>query len=210
MTDSDSNDFPSTLRRLAPAAGRNHEPILAVLKRVLPVSGTVLEIASGTGQHAVFFAEAMPGIFWMPSDPDAASHASIDAWRQHSGLPNVAPALALDVRSELWPAPDMLDAMVCINMIHIAPWAAAEALFSHASQHLARGGTLFLYGPYKQGGEHTAPGNAAFDSQLRVTDPTWGVRNLEDVTDLAAANGFALDEIVPMPTNNLSLVFRLP
>jgi SAM-dependent methyltransferase len=180
----------NALRRLAPAAGRNRDAVLAVLQRVMPLTGTILEIASGTGQHAVFFAEALPDIQWLPSDPDTASRASIDAWRAHSGLKNVAPAIALDVHAEPWPVPDTLDGVVCINMIHIAPWSAAQALFSNVTRHLPPGGTLFLYGPYKQGGEHTAPGNEAFDAQLRATNPEWGVRNLDDVTALAASHGF--------------------
>jgi SAM-dependent methyltransferase len=210
MTESNAahNAAPTAVRRLAPATGRNREPILSVLARVLPSTGTVLEIASGTGQHAVFFADALPGVQWLPSDPDAASRASIDAWRKHAGSANVAPARALDVMADVWPMPPVVDAIVCINMIHIAPWAAAEALFEHARRDLAEGGILFLYGPYRRDGAHTSPSNAAFDTQLRATDPEWGIRELEAVSALGAKNGFALDEIVPMPANNFSLVFR--
>ncbi|MCO4861176.1 class I SAM-dependent methyltransferase [Cupriavidus sp. WGlv3] len=194
-------------RRMAPATERNREPILAVLRQVLPASGTVLEIASGTGQHAVHFAAALPGITWQPSDPDAAARASIAAWTAHAGLANVRAPLALDVCSEPWGI-DAADAVVCINMIHIAPWAAAEALFAGAGKLLGSGGVLFLYGPYRRGGAHTAPSNAAFDAQLRATDPDWGVRDMEAVIALGAAQGLRCDEPVPMPANNFCLVLR--
>jgi hypothetical protein len=187
---------------------RNRDAILAVLARVLPKEGTVLEIASGTGQHAVHFAAALPGVCWQPTDPDPHSRQSIDAWRLDAGLANLKRPLALDVREKPWNAPDTLGGIVCINMIHIAPWEAAEALFEGAGQRLVDGGTLFLYGPYKRDGVHTAPSNAAFDQQLRTTDARWGVRNLEDVEALGRHAGLALQEIVPMPANNFSLVFR--
>jgi SAM-dependent methyltransferase len=205
---SNSDPDNDNARRVAPAATRNRDAILAVLARVLPKSGIVLEIASGTGQHAVHFAQALPGLIWQPSDADEASRASIDAWRKHVAIANLKAPVALDVRISPWPVPDVLDGIVCINMIHIAPWDAAVALFDGAKQHLSPDGVLYLYGPYKREGEHTAPSNEAFDAQLRATDPAWGVRNLEDVVALAHRNGFALAEIVPMPANNLSLVFR--
>jgi SAM-dependent methyltransferase len=204
---SNSDPDNDNARRVAPAATRNRDAILAVLVRVLPKSG-MLEIASGTGQLAVHFAQALPGLIWQPSDADEASRASIDAWRKHVAIANLKAPVALDVRVSPWPVPDVLDGIVCINMIHIAPWDAAVALFDGAKQHLSSDGVLYLYGPYKREGEHTAPSNEAFDAQLRATDPAWGVRNLEDVVALAHRNGFALDEIVPMPANNLSLVFR--
>jgi len=194
-------------RRMAPATERNREPILAVLRRVLPASGTVLEIASGTGQHVVHFAAALPGLTWQPSDPDAAARASIAAWTAHAGLSNVRVPLALDVCSHPWGIASA-QAVVCINMIHIAPWAAAEALFAGAGKLLGPGGVLFLYGPYRRGGAHTAPSNAAFDAQLRATDPEWGVRDMEAVVALGEAQGMRADEPVPMPANNFSLVFR--
>ncbi|MEC3764192.1 MULTISPECIES: DUF938 domain-containing protein [Cupriavidus] len=194
-------------RRMAPATERNREPILAVLRQVLPASGTVLEIASGTGQHAVHFAAALPGITWQPSDPDAAARASIAAWTAHAGLANVRAPLALDVCQQPWGI-DAAAAVVCINMIHIAPWAAAEALFAGAGKLLGPGGVLFLYGPYRRGGAHTAPSNAAFDAQLRATDPDWGVRDMEAVIALGAAQGLRCDEPVPMPANNFCLVLR--
>jgi SAM-dependent methyltransferase len=195
------------VRRNAPAATRNRDAILAVLARVLPSSGVVLEIASGTGQHAVHCAAALPGIDWQPSDPDAASRASIDAWRVHEKLPNLKPPLAIDVRSADWGI-ESAAAIVCINMIHIARWQAAEDLFDGAKRLLAAGGVLYLYGPYRRHGAHTAPSNEAFDAQLRATDPRWGVRNMEAVEALGRAAGLALEEVVPMPANNFSLVFR--
>ncbi|MDQ0139958.1 DUF938 domain-containing protein [Cupriavidus necator] len=194
-------------RRMAPATERNREPILAVLRQVLPARGTVLEIASGTGQHAVHFAAALPGLTWQPSDPDEAARASIAAWTTHAGLANVRAPLALDVCRQPWGI-DAADAVVCINMIHIAPWAAAEALLAGAGKLLGAGGVLFLYGPYRRGGAHTAPSNAAFDAQLRATDPDWGVRDMEAVIALGAAQGLRCDDPVPMPANNFCLVLR--
>jgi SAM-dependent methyltransferase len=201
-------DNPDPLRRVAPAAERNRGPILDVLSRVLPKAGVVLEIASGTGQHAVHFAAALPTVTWQPSDPDVASRASIDAWRKHALLTNLNAPLALDVRSTPWPVPDSLAAIVCINMIHIAPWEAAEALFQGAGERLTNDGVLFLYGPYKRDGAHTAPSNEAFDDQLRATNPAWGVRNMEDVMQLGRAADLWMAEAVPMPANNFCLIFR--
>ncbi|WP_454766955.1 DUF938 domain-containing protein [Cupriavidus campinensis] len=194
-------------RRMAPATERNREPILGVLRQVLPATGTVLEIASGTGQHAVHFAAALPGITWQPSDPDATWRESITAWTAHAGLSNVLPPLAIDVRAEPWGI-DAVAAIVCINMIHISPWAATEALFAGAGSRLGPGGVLFLYGPYRRDGAHTAPSNAAFDAQLRAADAEWGVRDMEAVIALGAAQGMACDAPIPMPANNFSLVFR--
>jgi SAM-dependent methyltransferase len=191
----------------APATARNRDPILAVLRRVLPARGTVLEVASGTGEHAVHFAAALPGLTWQPSDPDPQARRSIAAWREASGLPNVLPPLPLDVAGPDWPAMQA-DAIVCINMIHIAPWRAAEGLVAGAARVLPPRGVLFLYGPYKEGGRHTAPSNEAFDADLRARDPEWGVRDLDDVKVLAARHGFDFTERVAMPANNLSVVFR--
>ena len=196
-------------RRMAPATERNREPILAVLRQVLPASGTVLEIASGTGQHAAHFAAALPGITWQPSDPDATWRESIAAWAVHAGTTNVLPPLALDVRAEPWGI-DAVAAIVCINMVHISPWAATEALFAGAGKRLGPGGVLYLYGPYRRDGAHTAPSNAAFDAQLRVADAEWGVRDMEAVIALGAAQGMTCDTPIPMPANNFSLVFRKP
>jgi SAM-dependent methyltransferase len=196
-----------TARRMAPATERNREPILAVLRNVLPRSGTVLEIASGTGQHAVHFAAALPGVKWQPSDLDATHRESIVAWTDHAKVANVLAPLAIDVCHEPWGI-DAVDAIVCINMIHIAPWAAAEALFAGAGKRLVPGGVLYLYGPYRRDGAHTAPSNEAFDRQLRSADSEWGVRDMEAVIALGAAQGLTCDEPIPMPANNFSLVFR--
>ncbi|CAN7672888.1 DUF938 domain-containing protein [Paraburkholderia sp. SIMBA_054] len=195
------------LRQHAPSAERNREPILAVLERVLPATGTVLEIASGTGQHAIHFAAALPHLVWQPSDLDDEARASIAAWTAHSGLDNVRPPLALDVRDASWGI-EAAAAIVCINMIHISPWASAQALIGGAGRLLGPGGVLFLYGPYRRGGAHTAPTNAAFDEQLQRRNPAWGVRDMEAVVALADAAGFDADEPVEMPANNFSLVFR--
>ena len=191
----------------APAVARNRDPILAVLRRVLPARGLVLEIASGTGEHAVHFAAGLPGVIWQPTDPDAVALRSIAAWRETARLPNVLGPIQLDVTAPTWPV-QQADAMVCINMIHISPWRAAEALMSGAERVLASGGVLFLYGPYKEGGVHTASSNEAFDISLRARNPAWGVRDLEDVKALAARQGLEFVERIAMPANNLSVVFR--
>ncbi|MGY6254406.1 DUF938 domain-containing protein [Paraburkholderia caledonica] len=196
-----------SMRQHSPSAERNREPILAVLRTALPATRRVLEIASGTGQHAMYFAGAMPGLDWQPTDADAQARESIAAWIAHGAPPNVRAPLALDVHQADWGV-GVLDAVVCINMIHIAPWSAAQALFAGASRHLARGGVLYLYGPYKRGGAHTAPSNEAFDRQLQSRNPAWGVRDMEAVVALAASEAFTCDEPVAMPANNFSLVFR--
>lgn len=192
----------------APAAERNAEPIRAVLARALPPAGLVLEVASGTGQHAVHMARAFPQLTWQPSDPDPLARASIAAWREEAGLDNLLPALALDAAAEDWPIA-AADAVVCINMIHIAPWATALGLLRGAARLLPAGGLLYLYGPYRFAGQFTAPSNAAFDASLRARDPAWGVRDLEEeIAPAAAAAGFELAELVAMPANNHSLLFR--
>ncbi|WP_043285508.1 DUF938 domain-containing protein [Paraburkholderia oxyphila] len=198
---------PDIHRLTAPAAARNAAPILEVLRGALPARGTVLEIASGTGQHAAHFAAALPGIEWQPSDADPRARASIAAWRAHTGFANLREPLDLDVRREPWPVA-AVDAIVCINMIHIAPWEAAVALMKGAGARIAAGGALVLYGPYRRGGAHTAPSNEAFDADLRARDPAWGVRDLEAVEALAQAEGFVCEAVVPMPANNFSVVFR--
>jgi hypothetical protein len=198
---------PADARRFAPATQRNREPILAVLRRVLPATGLVLEASSGSGEHAVFFAAALPGIVWQPSEPDADNCVSIAAWIRHSGVSNVRPPLPLDVTDETWPIP-RADALVNINMVHIAPWAACEGLMRGAGRLLAAGAPLYLYGPFHRGGRPTAPSNEAFDRGLRAQNPAWGVRDLEAVAAEAARHALALDEIVDMPSNNFSLVFR--
>jgi cyclopropane fatty-acyl-phospholipid synthase-like methyltransferase len=194
------------LRRFAPAAARNRDPILDVLRHCLPAAGTVLEVASGSGEHVVHFAAALPDLTFQPSDPDPDARRSIDAWVAASGLATIRPALALDAATTAtWPA---ADAVVCINMIHIAPWAAAEGLFHGAASALPPGAPLILYGPYRRGGAHTAPSNAAFDADLRARNPAWGVRDLEAVAALAAREGFGPPAVTEMPANNLTVVFR--
>jgi SAM-dependent methyltransferase len=194
-------------KRNAPAAERNKQPILEVLAPLLPASGEVLEIASGTGQHAAHFAAALPGLRWRPSDPDPAARASIAARIADEKLANVGAPLDLDVTRQPWPL-ERADAVVCINMIHISPWAATGALMQGSARILPAGGLLFLYGPYRRGGAHTAPSNEAFDASLRAQDPAWGVRDLETVAGVAASAGFSLEKVVAMPANNLSVVFR--
>ena len=195
-------------RQYAPSAARNRDPIWAVLGPQLPPRGLVLEIASGSGEHTVHFARlAGPQLTFQPSDPDAPARASIDAWAAASGLPNIRPALALDAAAETWPI-DRADVVVCINMIHISPWASTVGLVRGAARVLPPGGLLFLYGPYRRGGQHTAPSNAAFDADLRRRNPAWGVRDLEAVAELAASAGFEAPTITPMPANNLCVLFR--
>jgi hypothetical protein len=196
-----------TIRRQAPAAARNRQPILDVLRPRLPAQGLVLEIASGSGEHIVHFAEALPDLVFQPSDPGGDARASIDDWVQTLALGNVRPALALDAAGNVWPI-ERADAVLCCNMIHIAPWEAAVGLIAGAAHVLPAGGTLFLYGPYRRNGRHTAPSNEAFDRDLRQRDPAWGVRDLEAVASLAEDRGFGLPEIIDMPANNLSLVFK--
>ncbi|MGF6963510.1 SAM-dependent methyltransferase [Paraburkholderia sp. WC7.3g] len=193
-------------RQHSPSAERNREPILAVLRAALPASGRVLEIASGTGEHAICFAGALPGLDWQPSDADLEARASIAAWTAHAGLANVRAPLALDVHQPDWGV-DALDAVVCINMIHISPWSAAQALFDGAGRRLVDGGVLYLYGPYRRGGAHTAPSNEAFDQWLKSRDPEWGVRDMEAVVALGDAAGLTCERVVSMPANNFSLVF---
>lgn len=191
----------------SPAALRNRDPILDVLRLHLPPKGLVVEMASGSGEHVVHFARHLPGLVFQPSDPDEDARASIDAWVEGAGLANVKPALDLDVTRRPWPFVNAA-AILCINMVHISPWPATEALVAGAARHLAANGILYLYGPYKRDGAHTAPSNEAFDQSLRARDPAWGVRDLETVMSLATAAGFAEPSIVPMPANNLSLVFH--
>jgi SAM-dependent methyltransferase len=193
-------------RQYRPHVPRNRDPILDVLKRVLPQRGLVLEIASGSGEHAAYFAQALPQLTWQPSDPDAAALASSAAHRTDVGLANLLAPLQLDVTASSWPVAHA-DAVICCNMIHIAPWAACEGLVAGAARVLPTGGLLYLYGPYKIGGAHTAPSNQDFDAYLRSQNPAWGIRDLDQVTALAGGNGFTLIETVAMPANNLSVIF---
>lgn len=207
MSDGETNDAEDR-RRHAPAAERNRAPILSVLRHHLPAEGLVLEVASGTGQHAIHFAEALPGLVFQPSDPDPSARASIDAWAAASGLPNLRPALDLDASSgQDWPVPRAA-AVLCINMIHISPWAATLGLLAGAARVLPPGGVLLLYGPYRRDDVVTAPSNEEFDRSLRLRNPAWGLRRLEDVTAEAAKQRFRRSEVVDMPANNLCVVFR--
>ena len=194
-------------KETAPSAERNKEPILAVLRRVLPPRGLVLEIGSGTGQHVAHFAKALPQLTFQPSEMDAARHASIAAWIRDEGLRNVNPPLAFDVTALPWPVREA-DAVVCINVIHISPWSATLALMKGAGGLLPPAGVLVTYGPYKRGGAHTAPSNAEFDASLRSRNPEWGIRDMDDVAAVAASAGLRLEESVAMPANNFTLVFR--
>jgi len=190
-----------------PAADRNKGPILDVLARVLPRRGLVLEIASGTGQHVVHFAKALPGLTWQPSDPDAELRRSIALRVEEAQLPNVNSALDLDVTRLPWPL-QTADAVLAINLIHVAPWSATQALLEGAQALLSSDQALLLYGPYRRYGGHTSEGNARFDVDLRAVNPEWGLRDLEAVADVAAASGFVLAETIDMPANNFTLVFR--
>lgn len=205
-----SDETRTKRKHHAEAAARNTGAILDVLRRFLPERGQALEIASGTGQHAAAFAEAFPEIEWQPSDPSVEARDSIAAWAAESGLGNLRQPLELDVARSGWQA-DIepgLDVVVCINMIHISPWAACEGLMAGAGRLLRQGGLLYLYGPYKQDGEHTAPSNASFDESLRSRNPAWGVRDMADVAALAGAHGMELEDRVAMPANNFSVIFR--
>jgi hypothetical protein len=193
------------LRLDSPSALRNRDGILGVLLGWLPSAGVVLEVASGSGQHVAHFAAALPDLCWQPSDPVAEHRASIDAWC--AGLANVLPALNLDATAANWPV-RAADAVLCINMIHIAPWAAAKGLFGGAARVLPAGGKLALYGPFRRTGREMEPSNAAFDADLRRRDPAWGLREVESVAALAADFGFGDPDVVPMPANNLTLLFR--
>ncbi len=194
-------------RLFAPAAARNRGPILDVLREVLPRQGLILEIASGSGEHVVHFAASLPTLTFQPSDPGAEAHASIAAWIAASGARNILAPLALDAAATRWPIANAA-AIICINMIHISPWAATEGLFSGARLVLPEDAPLYLYGPYRRNGAHTAPSNAAFDESLRAQNPAWGVRDLETVAACAAKAGFGEPQVIEMPANNLSVIFR--
>jgi SAM-dependent methyltransferase len=190
-----------------PHVTRNRDPILDVLRRVLPPDGLVLEIASGSGEHAAYFAEGLPSIRWQPTDLDPDVLASIAAHRAAAKAPNLLPPLWLDVSAETWPV-ERADAIVCCNMIHITPWSASEGLMVGVGRVLLPGGILYLYGPYKIGGRHIAPSNAVFDADLRRRNQHWGIRDLDEVTMLAARHDLMREETVQMPANNLSVIFR--
>jgi hypothetical protein len=203
----------------APATARNRDFILEVLEDVLPPSGTILEVASGTGEHAVYMAARLQDHAWQPTDVDDGRINSIEAWRTASDAPdnidNILPALRLDACSPRWPVEENpptepVTAILAINLIHIAPWDVCLGLMAGAGRILAEGGVLYLYGPYKRDGVHTAPSNESFDENLRAQDPSWGVRNLDDVIGAAEKAGLVLLKVVEMPANNLSVVFKKP
>lgn len=194
-------------KRNAPATLRNRDAIVDVLRDVLPEHGTVLEVASGSGEHVVHFATAFRTLDWQPSDRDPAALQSIAAWAAEAGLVNVAESLLLDAQAEPWPLASAA-AILCINMVHISPWAATLGLLRAAARLLPEGGPLYLYGPYIRAGVETAPSNLAFDQSLKSRDPAWGLRDIADVEAAATKEGLALDRIVEMPANNLSLIFR--
>ncbi len=201
------------MKRFAPATQRNRQPILQILQNCLPSQGNILEIASGTGEHAVFFAERFPNLHWYPSDPNPELRASIQAWSQeysqkYSGS-NLDSVLDINVESDRWSSETQdltIAAILNINMIHISPWTACQGLMEGASKILDPGGVLYLYGPYKRGGEHTSASNQAFDKSLRDRNPQWGIRDLEATIAEAESNGFVLQEAIEMPANNLSVV----
>ncbi len=197
------------LRRYAPATDRNREPILAILRQVLPPIGTILEISSGTGEHAVFMAPQLTPRHWLPSDPNPDARASILAWQQSAPCDNIYPPIDLDASSDKWlvESTEPIAAIVNINMIHIAPKAACLGLFAGAQRLLPIDGILYLYGPFKQGGIHTAPSNAAFDESLQSQNPAWGIRDLEEIITVAASHQLELQQVYSMPANNLSVVF---
>jgi hypothetical protein len=197
----------SDARQHAPATERNREPILAVLREVLPATGLVLEVASGTGEHAVHFAAALPGLIWQPSDPTSEARASIAAWGGEAGLTNVLEPLALDAAAPDWPIA-RADAVLCINMVHISPWQATVGLFEGCSRVLSQDAPIVLYGPYLETDVETAPSNLAFDRSLRERNPAWGLRNVAEVDRLAREHGFARTDRYAMPANNLMLVYR--
>ena len=192
-------------RKHAPATLRNREAIAAVLAEVLPAAGSVLEVASGSGEHCAFFAERFPGLKWQPSDPEPSALASIAAWC--AGLANVAPPVAIDAEAADWVV-DRADALLCINMVHISPWEATLGLLDGAVRVLPEGALLILYGPYRRAEVPTAPSNEAFDVSLRSRDPRWGLRDVADVTAAAAARDLSFERLVEMPANNIMLVYR--
>jgi Protein of unknown function (DUF938) len=204
-------DNSQDLRRYAPATERNREQILAILRQVLPATGTILEISSGTGEHCVFMAPQLAPRHWLPSDPHPDARASIVAWQQSAPCDNIHLPIDLDASSPQWlvSSKEPITAIVNINMIHIAPRSAYLGLFAGASRILPDRGILYLYGPFKQGGVHTAPSNAAFDESLRSQNPEWGVRDLEEIVAVARSHKLELQQVYPMPANNLSVVFKV-
>lgn len=201
-----ADPFPGA-RRTAPAVARNRDPILDVLKTILPERGLVLEIASGTGEHVVHFAQGLPQLEFQPSDPAPGARESVEGWLAQAKLPNVRAPLDLDASAAEWPV-GPVDAVICINMLHISPWTSTEGLMRGAAARLPAGGPLFIYGAFRRVGVQTAPSNEAFDADLRRNDARWGLRYVEEVAACAAASGLDLEKVVEMPSNNLSLILR--
>ena len=202
------NPAASDKRRSAPAALRNREPIAEVLREWLPASGTVLEVASGTGEHAEWFAERFPNLHWQPSDIHSDALASIVAWADASGLTNLRKPVVIDAGAGDWPV-GRADAVLNINMAHISPWSASLGLIAGAARLLPSGGPLILYGPWLKDDIETVPSNLAFDADLKARDPEWGLRRVEDFAATASAKGFRLVDVRRMPANNLMILFRL-
>ena len=196
------------MKRFSPASERNKDPILAVLRTVVPASGHALELSAGSGQHSVHFAAALPGLVWQPTDIDPTAIASVAAHREDAGLPNLLAPRVLDVTDADWGLPQPMDLITSINMIHISPWAASEGLFAGAGRHLAPGGALVTYGPYNVDGAFTAESNARFDASLRARNAAWGIRDLDDLLALATAAGLTREALIPMPANNFTVVYR--
>ena len=197
------------LRQYAPATQRNRDSIFETLVSVLPPKGNILEIASGTGEHAVYFASKLKNYQWIPSEPDAMRQKSIDAWRKFCSSPNCQPSVNINVLNSAWTEElKNLEIIAIVNMIHISPWEACLGLIEGAGNLLPSGGILYLYGPYKQGGKHTAPSNELFDESLFVQNKAWGVRNLEDVIEVSQQRGLKFIKTVNMPANNLSIIFQ--
>ncbi len=194
-------------RRIAPPVARNAAPIVEVLRDVLPAEGLVVEVASGSGEHALHFARAFPHLLWQPTDADLVALRSVEAWRGAESLPNLLAPVPLDAASADWPL-ERADAVLCINMVHISPWAATLGLLDGAARLLAPGAPLYLYGAYRRDGVPTAESNEAFDRSLKGRNPEWGLRDLEDVAAEAERRSLRLDRVVEMPANNLSVVFR--
>jgi hypothetical protein len=193
------------MKQHAPATARNRESIREVLARVLPAQGVVLELAAGSGEHSIYFAEQFPALTWQPSDVDDTALASIRAWRAQAALANLREPLRIDVTEDPWPI-DRADAITCINMVHISPWQATLGVFAGAARLGAD--LVYTYGPYRFDGEFTAPSNAEFDRSLRGRNPSWGVRDVRDLEAVGREHGYALSEVIAMPANNHSLIFR--
>ena len=194
-------------RKFAPATLRNRNPITEVLRNFLPSSGLVLELASGSGEHVVHFAAKLPWLRWQPSDRNEEACRSVAAWTAEAALENVLPPVRLDVSDATWPF-DTADAILCINMAHISAWEATVSVFSHAATLLEPGNILYFYGPFIRDGVVTSPSNVEFDYSLKSRNPDWGLREVAAIDRLAVANGFLPSEIIEMPANNLSLLFR--